>query len=159
MLTLAEIGSMGSRRRQRRRAPHHPYGGPPNRGTDGLPLRSGRRPPGGPPNRTSAQRATADGDQLIGLVTLGKPAGRVYLMPTSDRDSADAHAADALLAIEQGKRAAELSPTDLASFATAEALLAIFHQLKHMDDQSITRKGAAELTDAIDMLSRKLPDH
>ncbi|QKV77261.1 MULTISPECIES: hypothetical protein [unclassified Amycolatopsis] len=74
-------------------------------------------------------------------------------MSTSDRSAADAHAAAARQAIEQGK-----SQADPISLATAEALLAIFHQLKDMDDHSITLKGAADLTDAMYTLSRRLPD-
>ncbi|WP_020669259.1 hypothetical protein [Amycolatopsis nigrescens] len=74
-------------------------------------------------------------------------------MPTSDRASADAHAAAARQSIEHGR-----SSADPISLATVEALLAIFHhQLKHMDDASITLKGAADLADAMDSLSRKLP--
>jgi hypothetical protein len=74
-------------------------------------------------------------------------------MPPSDRATADAHAAAARQAIEQGRNSA-----DPIALATAEALLAVFHQLKHMDDRSITLKGAADLTDAMYTLSRRLPD-
>ncbi|MEU7788614.1 hypothetical protein [Amycolatopsis sp. NPDC049159] len=74
-------------------------------------------------------------------------------MPTSDRAAADAHAAAARRAIEQGKGKA-----DPISLATAEALLAIFHQLRDMEDPSITLKGAADLTSAMYALTNKLPD-
>jgi len=75
-------------------------------------------------------------------------------MPTSHRASADTHAAAARQAIEQGRGSA-----DPISLATAEALLAIFHQLRDMEDPEITLKGAADLTGAMYALGNKLPDH
>ena len=78
-------------------------------------------------------------------------------MPTPDRVSANAHAHAARQAIEQVQQPAG-SNADLLGLATAEALLAIFHQLKHMEGASITLKGAADLADAMDVLSRRLPD-
>ncbi|MEV6895928.1 hypothetical protein [Amycolatopsis sp. NPDC051372] len=99
------------------------------------------------------QRAPADDDQLIGLVTPDRPAGKVDFMPTSDRVTAEAHATAARQAIEQGR-----STADPISLATAEGLLAVFHQLKYMQDDTITLRGAADLVDAMDTLSRKLGD-
>lgn len=74
-------------------------------------------------------------------------------MPPSDRAQADIHAAAARQAIEQGRNDA-----DPISLATAEALLAVFHQLKHMDDHPVVLKDAADLTEAIVMLARRLSD-
>jgi hypothetical protein len=99
------------------------------------------------------QRATAGGDQHIGLVTPSTLAGRVEHMPTSDRASADAHATAARQAIEQGR-----SSADPIRLATAEALMAIFHQLRDMEDPSITLKGAADLSNAMYALANKFPD-
>ncbi|WP_143047035.1 hypothetical protein [Amycolatopsis xylanica] len=58
-------------------------------------------------------------------------------MSTSDRASAEAHTADALLTIEQGKRA-ELNASDPGSFAISEALLAVLHRHKDMQDSAIS---------------------
>lgn len=74
-------------------------------------------------------------------------------MPTSDRTAAEAHAAAAREALEQGREGA-----DLLQLATAEGLLAVYHQLKHMQDDSISLRGAADLADAMDKLSHKLPE-
>lgn len=74
-------------------------------------------------------------------------------MPTSDRTAAEAHAAAARQALEQGKEGG-----DPLRLATAEGLLAVYHQLRHMQDDSITLQGAADLAGAMDTLSRKLPD-
>lgn len=76
----------------------------------------------------------------------------VEAMARSDRSTADVHAEAARRAIKAGK-----SGGDAVSLATAEALLAIFHQLRHMED-SITLRGAADLADSMDRLSRKLGD-
>ncbi|MEQ0559397.1 hypothetical protein ABJI51_09985 [Amycolatopsis sp. NEAU-NG30] len=75
-------------------------------------------------------------------------------MPPSDRATADAHAAAARQAIEQGRNSA-----NPISLATAEALLAVFHQLKHMDDHSVASDQVSTLIGAIDTLTYKLPDH
>ena len=75
-------------------------------------------------------------------------------MPISHRAAADAHATAARQTIEQAR-----SSADPISLATVEALLAIFHQLRDMEDPEITLRGAADLTDAIGMLGRRLPDH
>ena len=74
-------------------------------------------------------------------------------MPTSHRASADTHAAAARQAIEQGR-----SSADPISLATAEALLAIFHQLRDMEDPEITLKGAADLANEMSKLSRAFGD-
>ncbi|MFF0149171.1 hypothetical protein [Amycolatopsis sulphurea] len=97
------------------------------------------------------QRATADDDRLIGLVTPDRTTGKVDLMPKSDRAIAEAHAAAAREALEQGR-----SIADPIGLATAEALLAVFHQLKYMQEDSITLRGAADLANSMDALGRKL---
>ncbi|MFJ4102494.1 hypothetical protein [Amycolatopsis japonica] len=74
-------------------------------------------------------------------------------MPTSDRTAAEAHAVAAREALEQGREGA-----DPIRLATAEGLLAVYHQLRHMQDNSITLRGAADLAGAMDTLSRKLPE-
>lgn len=71
----------------------------------------------------------------------------------SNSDLAKAHADSARMFIRQGG-----SSADPTSRAAAEALLAIFYQLRHMNDHSITLKGAVDLTDAMHTLSHKLPD-
>lgn len=74
-------------------------------------------------------------------------------MPTSERANADDHAAAAYEALEQGR-----STADPIGLATAEALLAVFHQLRSMQDDPITIPGLADLADGIDALRRKLGD-
>ncbi|RSM84020.1 hypothetical protein DL991_00565 [Amycolatopsis sp. WAC 01375] len=74
-------------------------------------------------------------------------------MPTSDRSAAEAHAAAAREALEQGRDNAD--PIQLAG---VEGILAVYHQLKHMQDESITLRGAADLADAMDKLSHKLSE-
>ncbi|WP_340686148.1 hypothetical protein LCL61_07355 [Amycolatopsis coloradensis] len=74
-------------------------------------------------------------------------------MPTSDRSAAEAHASAAREALEHGRDNAD--PIQLAG---VEGILAVYHQLKHMQDDSITLRGAADLAGAMDTLSRKLPE-
>jgi hypothetical protein len=75
-------------------------------------------------------------------------------MPSNDRDIADTYARSARQAVNKAPR----HDSDSLQRATAEALLAIFHQLKHMEDTSITLRGAADLSESMDRLSRSLPD-
>lgn len=65
------------------------------------------------------------------------------------------------------------SPSLLLQKATADALMAVYHQLKAMEDDTITLRGAADLADALaahngtmtelaaemDHLARRMPDH
>ncbi|WET79512.1 hypothetical protein P3102_36780 [Amycolatopsis sp. QT-25] len=74
-------------------------------------------------------------------------------MPTSDRTAAEAHAAAARHVLDQAREG-----TDPIQLATAEGLLAVYHQLKDMQDDSISLRGAADLADAMDKLSHKLSE-